>query len=48
MTLSCFERALALAEDDNMADVWYARHAGERGTVGRGEEEGGGEVREGI
>jgi len=23
MTLSCFERALALAEDDNMADVWY-------------------------
>lgn len=23
MTLSCFERALALAGDDNMADVWY-------------------------
>lgn len=23
MTLSCFERALALADDDNMADVWY-------------------------
>ncbi|KAF0699153.1 Aste57867_10274 [Aphanomyces stellatus] len=23
MTLSCFERALALASDDNMADVWY-------------------------
>eukprot|EP00668_Euglena_longa_P014170 GGOE01018146.1.p1 GENE.GGOE01018146.1~~GGOE01018146.1.p1 ORF type:complete len:526 (+),score=174.79 GGOE01018146.1:54-1580(+) len=23
MTLSCFERALALAKDDNMADIWY-------------------------
>jgi tetratricopeptide repeat protein 8 len=23
MTLNCFERALALANDDNMADVWY-------------------------
>eukprot|EP00026_Physarum_polycephalum_P015530 Phypoly_transcript_16236.p2 GENE.Phypoly_transcript_16236~~Phypoly_transcript_16236.p2 ORF type:complete len:138 (+),score=18.02 Phypoly_transcript_16236:446-859(+) len=23
MTLSCFERALSLADDDNMADVWY-------------------------
>jgi tetratricopeptide repeat protein 8 len=23
MTLNCFERALALADDDNMADVWY-------------------------
>ena len=23
MALSCFERALALASDDNMADVWY-------------------------
>jgi tetratricopeptide repeat protein 8 len=23
MTLSCFERALALADNDNMADVWY-------------------------
>ncbi|CAK4071388.1 unnamed protein product [Aphanomyces euteiches] len=23
LTLSCFERALALASDDNMADVWY-------------------------
>lgn len=23
MTLSCFERALALASDENMADVWY-------------------------
>lgn len=23
MTLSCFERALNLASDDNMADVWY-------------------------
>jgi tetratricopeptide repeat protein 8 len=23
MCLSCFERALALADDDNMADVWY-------------------------
>lgn len=23
MTLSCFERALALADDENMADVWY-------------------------
>lgn len=23
MTLTCFERALAIAEDDNMADVWY-------------------------
>ena len=23
MTLTCFERALALASDDNMADVWY-------------------------
>jgi tetratricopeptide repeat protein 8 len=23
MTLSCFDRALALASDDNMADVWY-------------------------
>jgi tetratricopeptide repeat protein 8 len=22
MTLSCFERALALAEDDNMPDIW--------------------------
>eukprot|EP00941_MAST-03F_sp_MAST-3F-sp1_P005735 g5735.t1 len=23
MTLSCFERALKIADDDNMADVWY-------------------------
>ena len=23
MTLNCFERALALASDENMADVWY-------------------------
>ena len=23
MTLTCFERALALAEDDNMSDIWY-------------------------
>uniref|UniRef100_A0A7S1CCY2 Uncharacterized protein n=1 Tax=Bicosoecida sp. CB-2014 TaxID=1486930 RepID=A0A7S1CCY2_9STRA len=23
MTLSCFDRALALANDDNMSDVWY-------------------------
>ena len=23
MALSCFERALSLASDDNMADVWY-------------------------
>jgi tetratricopeptide repeat protein 8 len=23
MTLSCFEKALALANDDNMADVWF-------------------------
>ena len=23
MTLSCFERALAMADDTNMADVWY-------------------------
>jgi tetratricopeptide repeat protein 8 len=23
MTLSCYERALSLAEDDNMADIWY-------------------------
>ena len=23
MTLNCFERALALATDDNIADVWY-------------------------
>ena len=23
LTLSCFERALMLADDDNMADVWY-------------------------
>lgn len=23
MSLHCFEKALALAEDDNMADVWY-------------------------
>mmetsp|Transcript_101079 Transcript_101079/g.174624 ORF Transcript_101079/g.174624 Transcript_101079/m.174624 type:complete len:518 (-) Transcript_101079:257-1810(-) len=23
MTLSCFERALALANDENMADIWY-------------------------
>lgn len=23
MALSCFDRALALANDDNMADVWY-------------------------
>ncbi len=23
MTLSCFEKALALASDENMADVWY-------------------------
>lgn len=23
MTLSCFQRALELADDDNMADVWY-------------------------
>lgn len=23
MTLSCFDRAVALAGDDNMADVWY-------------------------
>jgi tetratricopeptide repeat protein 8 len=23
MTLACFDRALALAEDANMADVWY-------------------------
>ena len=23
MTLSCFQRALALASDENIADVWY-------------------------
>lgn len=23
MTLGCFERALMLAEDDNMAEIWY-------------------------
>lgn len=23
MALSCFERALSLASDENMADVWY-------------------------
>ena len=23
MTLNCFERALSLASDENMADVWY-------------------------
>ena len=23
LTLSCFERALMLADDNNMADVWY-------------------------
>ena len=23
MALNCFERALALSSDDNMADVWY-------------------------
>lgn len=23
MALNCFERALSLASDDNMADVWY-------------------------
>lgn len=23
MALSCFERALALSTDDNMADIWY-------------------------
>ena len=23
MTLSCFERALSIASDDDMADVWY-------------------------
>lgn len=23
MTLSCFEKALSLASDDNMADIWY-------------------------
>ncbi len=23
MTLTCFERALSLATDENMADVWY-------------------------
>ena len=23
MTLNCFEKALALASDDNMPDVWY-------------------------
>ena len=23
MTLSCLEKALSLASDDNMADVWY-------------------------
>ena len=23
MTLNCFERALSLATDENMADVWY-------------------------
>ena len=23
MTLSCFERSLMLADDSNMADVWY-------------------------
>lgn len=23
MTLSCMERALALADDDNMADIWH-------------------------
>ena len=40
MTLSCFERALALAEDDNMADVWYVRHAGESGGRGRGRRRG--------
>ena len=25
MTLSCFEKALAMATDDNMADVWYVK-----------------------
>ena len=23
MTLTCFERALALADDDTLGDVWY-------------------------
>jgi tetratricopeptide (TPR) repeat protein len=23
MTLSCMERALAMADDDNMADIWH-------------------------
>jgi tetratricopeptide repeat protein 8 len=23
LALSCFDRALALADDDNMADIWY-------------------------
>lgn len=23
MALSCFERALSMATDDNMADIWY-------------------------
>ena len=23
LTLSCFERALMLSDDNNMADVWY-------------------------
>ncbi len=23
LTLGCFDRALSLADDDNMADVWY-------------------------
>lgn len=23
MTLGCFERALLLSDDDNMADIWY-------------------------
>ncbi len=24
MTIHCFEKSLALAEDESMADVWYA------------------------
>jgi hypothetical protein len=44
MTLSCFERALAVAEDDNMADVWYVlcrerRESGKGKGWGEGEKE---------
>jgi hypothetical protein len=33
MALGCFERALALAEDDSMADVWYNLSHVALGTV---------------